>query len=144
MMSYELAGLALFFGHVGRLPNPLQLLQFGFVEPGKNIPIRRGAGVPTVPHQNFQPEIAAESYEPSVGFTASPDPGCYNAYKCHGRGQRCPSAITSALPLAQPNPCTQKRQRGEYGRAGEGRCSPQQSVPNPGSDALRVFELQRQ
>jgi hypothetical protein len=78
MMRDKLAGLALFFGHVRGLANPLQFPQFGLVESRENVPIGRAAGVAAVSHQNFQAEITPEGNEASVSPATPPDPWSYN------------------------------------------------------------------
>jgi hypothetical protein len=82
MMRDKLAGLALFFGHVRGLANPLQFPQFGLVESRENVPIGWAAGVAAVSHQNFQTEITAEGNEAPVSPATPPDPRSYNEQKC--------------------------------------------------------------
>jgi hypothetical protein len=78
MMRDELVGFALFLSHVCGLAISLQILQFGLVEPWKNVPIGRMARIAAIPHQNFQAEIAPEGNQPSVGSATPPDPGSYD------------------------------------------------------------------
>jgi hypothetical protein len=78
MMRDELVGLALFFGHVRRLANPLQFFQFSLVVPRENVRICRTARVATVSHQDFQSEITPEGNKPSVGSATPPEPRSHN------------------------------------------------------------------